>query len=114
MTRGTVLEREGGTYRVLTAGGEVRAALRGRVKRGAPKVVVGDRVTLEAGGAGLWAIAAVDDRASLLARRVPGGRGLRPVVANVDQVVVVTAARDPDPVPQLVGAPNPQARWEAS
>ena len=64
MTRGTVLEREGGTYRVLTAGGEVRAALRGRVKHGAPKVVVGDRVTLEAGGAGLWAIAAVDDRAA--------------------------------------------------
>lgn len=102
MTRGTVLEREGGTYRVLTAGGEVRAALRGRVKRDAPRIVVGDRVILEAGGADLWAIAAVDDRASLLARRVPGGRGLRPVVANVDQVVVVTAARDPDPVPQLV------------
>ncbi len=100
--RGTVLEREGGTFRVLTGQGEVRAALRGRTKRGTSNVVVGDRVTLEAGGADLWAIAGVDERASVLARRVPGGRGLRPVVANVDQVVVVTAAKDPDPVPQLV------------
>ena len=100
--RGTVLEREGGTFRVLTDQGEVRAALRGKTKRGTSKVVVGDRVTLEAGGADLWGIAAVDERASVLSRRVPGGRGLRPVVANVDQVVVVTAAKDPDPVPQLV------------
>ncbi len=102
MSHGTVLEREGGTFRVLTGEGEVRAALRGRTKRGGPKVVVGDRVTLEAGEADLWAIAGVDPRTSVLARRVPGGRGLRPVVANVDQVVVVTAARDPEPVPQLV------------
>lgn len=102
VTRGTVLEREGSTYRVLTGHGEVRAALRGRTKRDTPKVVVGDRVTLEAGDAELWAIAGVDERASVLARRVPGGRGLRPVVANVDQVVVVTAVKDPDPVPQLV------------
>src|SRR5690606_28573245 len=92
--RGTVLEREGGTFRVLTEQGEVRAALRGKTKRGTSKVVVGDRVTLEDGGADLWGIAAVDERASVLSRRVPGGRGLRPVVANVDQVVVVTAAKD--------------------
>lgn len=102
VTRGTVLERSGSTYRVLTPGGEVRATLRKRAKRGSPKVVVGDRVSLESGGEDAWAIAEVDERASVLARRVPGGRGLRPVVANVDQVVVVTAAKDPDPVPQLV------------
>jgi ribosome biogenesis GTPase len=102
VTRGTVLEREGSTYRVLTPEGEVRASLRGRAKRGASRVVVGDRVTLEPGGNGDWAISAVDERATVLARRVPEGRGLRPVVANVDQVAVVTAARDPDPVPQLV------------
>jgi ribosome biogenesis GTPase len=64
---------------------------------------VGDRVTLEPGASGeLWAIAAVDERTSVLARRVPEGRGLRPVVANVEQVVVVTATRNPEPVPQLV------------
>jgi ribosome biogenesis GTPase len=33
---------------------------------------------------------------------VPEGRGARPVVANVDQVMVVSATRDPDPVPQLI------------
>jgi ribosome biogenesis GTPase / thiamine phosphate phosphatase len=100
---GTVLERDGSTYRVLTPGGEVRAVLRGRMKRDTPRVVVGDRVELDTEvETGLLAIAGVADRTSLLARRVPEGRGTRPVAANVDQVLVVTATRDPDPVPQLV------------
>ena len=101
--RGTVVEREGSTYRVLTEAGEVRASLRKKAKRGQARVLVGDRVTLEPGSSGdLWAIAGVDERTSVLARRVPAGRGLRPVVANVEQVVVVTATRNPEPVPQLV------------
>ena len=101
--RGTVVEREGSTYRVLTDSGEVRASLRKKAKRGQARALVGDRVTLEPGSSGdLWAIASVDERTSVLTRRVPGGRGLRPVVANVDQVVVVTATRNPEPVPQLV------------
>lgn len=101
--RGTVVEREGSTYRVLTDGGEVRASLRKKAKRGQARVLVGDRVTLEPGSSGdLWAIAGVDERTSVLARRVPEGRGLRPVVANVEQVVVVTATKNPEPVPQLV------------
>ena len=100
---GTVLERDGSTYRILTAGGEVRAVLRGKMKRDTPRVVVGDRVELDTEvETGLLAIAGVADRTSLLARRVPEGRGTRPVAANVDQVLVVTATRDPDPVPQLV------------
>jgi ribosome biogenesis GTPase / thiamine phosphate phosphatase len=100
---GTVLERDGSTYRVLTPGGEVRAVLRGKMKRDAPRVVVGDRVRLDTEvETGLLAIAGVDERSSLLARRVPEGRGTRPVAANVDQVLVVTATRDPDPVPQLI------------
>ncbi|MGH7584676.1 MAG: ribosome small subunit-dependent GTPase A [Gemmatimonadales bacterium] len=101
--RGTVVEREGSTYRVLTDDGEVRASLRKKAKRGQARVLVGDRVTLEPGSSGdLWAIASVDERTSVLARRVPEGRGLRPVVANVEQVVIVTATRNPEPVPQLV------------
>jgi ribosome biogenesis GTPase len=100
---GTVLEREGSVYRVLTPEGEVRAVLRGKMKRGTPKVVVGDRVRLDtAGEHGMLGIAAVEERTSLLARRVPEGRGARPVAANVDQVLVVVATRDPDPLPQLV------------
>lgn len=104
MVTGTVLERDGAVYRVLTTeGAEVRAVLRGKVKRDTPKVVVGDRVTLDAEvEAGLLAIAGVRERTSLLARRVPEGRGLRPVAANIDQVLVVTAARDPVPIPQLI------------
>lgn len=101
---GRVLERDGSVYRVETAAGEVRAALRGKTKqdrRG--KVVVGDRVRLEAAAGGdLWGIVAVEPRHTLLERRVPEGRGTRPVAANVDQVLVVSATRDPDPIPQLI------------
>lgn len=103
MVTGTVLERDGAAYRVLTAAGEVRAVLRGKVKRDTPRVVVGDRVRLdEEGEGGMMGIAEVEPRTSLLARRVPEGRGTRPVAANVDQVLVVTATVDPAPIPQLI------------
>jgi ribosome biogenesis GTPase len=101
---GVVMERDGAVYRVATADGEVRAILRGKMKRDMPKVVVGDRVTLDrdAGSGDTLGIAAVAERTSLLERRVPEGRGSRPVAANIDQVVVVTATRDPAPIPQLI------------
>jgi ribosome biogenesis GTPase len=100
---GTVLERDGAVYRILTPDGEVRAILRGKVKRDTPQVVVGDRVRLEPEAqGGMYGIAGVEERRSLLARRVPEGRGQRPVAANVDQVLVVTATRDPAPLPQLL------------
>ena len=101
---GTVLERDGSVYRIATADGEVRAVLRGKVKRDTPRVVVGDRVHLdsEAGSGETYGISSVDERRSLLERRVPEGRGSRPVAANIDQVFVVTATRDPAPIPQLI------------
>ncbi len=101
---GLVLERDGAVYRVATGEGEVRAILRGKMKRDMPKVVVGDRVTLDqdAGSGATLGIAAVAERKSLLERRVPEGRGTRPVAANIDLVVVVTATRDPEPIPQLI------------
>lgn len=100
---GTVLERDGSAYRVATREGEVRAVLRGKVKRDTPKVVVGDVVRLEADSGGeLYGIIGVEPRRTVLERRVPGGRGTRPIAANVDQVLVVTAARSPDPIPQLI------------
>jgi putative ribosome biogenesis GTPase RsgA len=100
---GTVLERDGAAYRVATPDGEVRAILRGKARRDAPRVVVGDRVRLEAEQAGgLFAIAEVEPRRSLLERRIPLGRGTRPIAANIDAVFVVTASRDPVPVPQLI------------
>ena len=100
---GTVLERDGSAYRVVTKGAEVRAILRGKVKLDTPKVVVGDVVRLEADPGGeLHGIVGIEPRRTVLERRVPEGRGVRPIAANVDQVLVVTATRTPDPIPQLI------------
>jgi ribosome biogenesis GTPase / thiamine phosphate phosphatase len=100
---GTVLERDGSAYRVGMDDTEVRAVLRGRVKLDTPKVVVGDVVRLEAEpGGGLHAIVGIEPRRTVLERRVPEGRGVRPIAANIDQVFVVVATRSPDPIPQLI------------
>ncbi|HOX19324.1 MAG TPA: ribosome small subunit-dependent GTPase A [Gemmatimonadales bacterium] len=100
---GTVLERDGAAYRVATADGEVRAVLSGKTKRDVPRVVVGDRVTLLPDPVGgLATITDVAPRKSLLERRVPLGRGTRPIAANIDTVFVVTSNCDPAPVPQLI------------
>jgi ribosome biogenesis GTPase / thiamine phosphate phosphatase len=100
---GTVLGRDGGVYRVVTETGEVRAVLRGKMKRDTPHIVVGDLVRLEPEPGGeLHGIVAVEPRTTLLERRVPEGRGNRPIAANIDQVLVVTAAARPDPIPQLI------------
>jgi ribosome biogenesis GTPase len=100
---GTVLERDGSVYRVATIDGEIRAVLAGKAKRDTERVVVGDRVRLEPEPeAHLYAIVGVEPRRALLERRVPEGRGTRPVAANIDQVFVVTATVDPAPSPQLI------------
>ena len=100
---GTVLERDGAVYRVDTGGTEVRAVLRGKAKRDSPRVVVGDRVLLEPEPTGdLYGVVGVEPRTTLLERRVPEGRGSRPVAANIDEVFVVTATVDPAPIPQLI------------
>jgi ribosome biogenesis GTPase len=101
---GLVLEREGGTFRVATASGEVSAVLRGKAKRSRyDRVVVGDRVLLDAGDEqGTLGISAVEPRRNLLERRTPSGRANRPVAANLDRVFVVTSAADPQPIPQLI------------
>lgn len=100
---GTVLERDGSVYRVATDGGEVRAILRGKAKRDTPRVVVGDRVRLEPEPSGsVYGVVSVEPRTTLLERRVPEGRGTRPVAANIDEVFVVTATVDPAPIPQLI------------
>lgn len=115
-----MLSGTGGIYQVLVAGGEtVEASLRGRLKHDAPKqsgrsdgsgearplkLAVGDRVTLEREGAELgWSIMLIHPRTGKLARRAPGGaRGERVIVANVDQVIVVFAAANPEPHPKML------------
>ena len=102
---GIVLERDGSVYRVQTPDGEVRAILRGKAKQGKrdqSRVVVGDRVLLDETGDELLGIESVEPRTTLLGRRVPEGRGTRPVAANVDRVFVVTATANPEPIPSLL------------
>jgi ribosome biogenesis GTPase len=100
MMTGVVLARTGSGYRVDTAGGPVTAVLRGKLKhRDDDRVVAGDVVELELRADGDATISAVRPRRSVLARRAAGERSPRrqPIAANVDQVLAVTAARDPEP-----------------
>ena len=97
---GIVLRGTGGVWVVRGDDGvEREAALRGRLKQdNAVKLAVGDRVHVEPGERGGWAIAAIHPRTSSLVRRAPGTRvGERVVAANVDQVVVVFAMVKPEP-----------------
>src|SRR5690606_5520580 len=77
--------------------------LRGKAREG-DRAVAGDRVRIDAATVAqdVLAIEAVEPRTSILERRTPEGRGTRPVAANVDQVLVVTAVADPEPVLQLI------------
>ena len=112
VVRGVVLEGTGGMWRVHTVDGEVHeASMRGRLKQEAAvgaapvlKLAVGDDVDLERDARdGVWAIVRILPRRSTLARRNPGGRwGERVIAANVDQVVVVFAAAQPDPHPRML------------
>lgn len=120
MSRGTVLGGTGGVWRVLLADGTtVDASMRGRLKRDEErntaardgskpvKLAVGDivdvEVTADADGAFVHAISAIVPRRSQLARRAPGRAfGERVVVANLDQVLVVFAAANPDPHPRML------------
>jgi ribosome biogenesis GTPase len=104
---GVVVSGTGGIWRVRTHSGEMLdASLRGRLKKERNdmlKLTVGDDVVVErdptaADDAGGWAISEILPRRSQLARRLPGeGRGERIVAANLDQVVVVFAAANPEP-----------------
>lgn len=101
---GLVLRAQGGIYQVETPAGVVEAVLRGRVKREervGDRVVVGDRVEVERSGerdAQVWTIESVHERTSILARRAPGkAPRAKVIVANVDQVIIVFAAAQPEP-----------------
>ncbi len=97
-----VINGTGGVWRVRTKSGEsLDVSLRGRLKRERHdllKLTVGDDVVIERDAGSGWAISEILQRRSQLARRMPGaGRGERVVAANVDQVVIVFAAANPEP-----------------
>jgi ribosome biogenesis GTPase len=107
--RGRVLSGTGGVWQVRTNDTcELHdASLRGRLKLvsdSGVKLSVGDNVKLIEGSRGDgWMITEILPRTSQLARREPGGRaGERVVVANLDQVVVVFAAANPEPHPRML------------
>lgn len=101
---GVVLARTGGGYRVHTDAGEITATLSGKLKhKDDDRVVPGDVVLLEG-----TTITGIRPRRSVLARRASQGssgagpRRAQPIAANVDQVIVVTSARDPEPSPGMI------------
>jgi ribosome biogenesis GTPase / thiamine phosphate phosphatase len=100
--------------RVDREGGGGRASVRSRAERRdtAPetaevqtlKLAVGDAVQLEHNAVNdTWAIVEILPRRSQLARRAPGGAyGERIVAANVDQVLIVFSAANPEPHPRML------------
>ena len=110
--KAVVLSGTGGVWRTLDEKGETReVSMRGRLKQVGKgsgdeplKLAVGDEVIIEVAERGeAWAIAEILPRRSRLARRAPGTEYReRVVVANVDQVVIVFAAAEPEPHPRML------------
>lgn len=122
---GIVTTGTGGVWHVLADDGkEYEVPLRGRLKKTdtgrradgsmrrdtvlasarSLKLAVGDRVRLERDERERgWAIVEIMPRTSRLARRAPGGgKGERVIVANIDQVIVMFAAANPEPHPRML------------
>jgi ribosome biogenesis GTPase / thiamine phosphate phosphatase len=102
MASATVLRATGGVYDVELEDGTVaEAAIRGRLKlqqRTGDRVVAGDMVDVAFQPDGSPTIEAVHPRRSQIARLAPGhSRKAKVIVANVDRVVVVLAAAQPEP-----------------
>lgn len=107
---GRVIRLQSGIYVVQTEQGPVTAVLRGRLRRQRQETglaTLGDMVRLEPvdgppseGGRVEAVIVEVLPRASVLARRAPGPKGVWAqdvIIANLDQLVPVFAARRPEP-----------------
>lgn len=102
-SHGVVLGRRGHAIRVLVAGQCVEATIRGRLKYAdGSRLVAGDRVDLTIEPNGQAQIEAILPRRSVLTRRAGDARRDKPVAANIDGVLVVTAAAKPDSNPRLL------------
>ena len=100
--QGKVLRAQNSFFYVATREGLVEAKLRGRLKKERIAVVPGDDVELELTEGGAGVIERRCERKSLLRR---------PLVANIDQVVLVFAAREPDINPVLIDRFLVLAEW---
>ena len=90
MKQGVVIKNMNGYFYVQTPSGEVyECKVRGRLKKDRYSLLVGDTVTITVDG---W-IDSIEERRNSLRR---------PAIANIDQVMVVVAAREPDIHPLLL------------
>ena len=98
------MSKTGGIYKVYVGQEILETTLRGRFKQQDRKrILVGDRVIISMHSDGSRTIEGISDRKTVLRRRSPGkATGEREIAANVDQVVVVGAAREPDWSPHLI------------
>jgi ribosome biogenesis GTPase len=98
------MSKTGGIYKVFVDHRVFEATLRGRFKQqDKTRILVGDHVILSLHEDGGRTIEEIADRETVLRRRAPGKtRGEREIAANLDQVVVVGAAREPDWSPHLI------------
>lgn len=107
MASAIVLSASGGVYDVELEDRTVaEASLRGRLKleqRTGDRIVAGDRVRVETQPDDSLTIESVEPRTSELARRAPGhGRKAKVIIANVDRVMIVFAAAEPEPNRRLL------------
>ena len=84
MITGIVVKNMNGYFYVQDDSGTVHECkVRGRLKKGRYSLLVGDRVTISEDGF----VESIHDRHNAM---------VRPAVANIDQVVLVVAAHEPD------------------
>lgn len=89
MRHGIIIKALGGFYYVSDETGTVfTCKLRGKLKRRSEGVLVGDRVSFQLIGGGEGVVEDILPRRNSL---------FRPKIANVDQGLIILAARDPDP-----------------
>jgi ribosome biogenesis GTPase len=79
---------------LLADGRTIEASIRGRLKQGSGRVVIGDRVSV-AEAPDAWTIEAVGERTNELVRRGRGRYAPKVLAANLDRIFVVVAVLDP-------------------
>ncbi len=85
---GRVLEAMGGFYMVQTESGKLTCRLRGKQKKQSDGVVCGDFVD----------ITQTDEQEGIIESRLPRKNVFqRPTVANIDQMLILAAHKDPEP-----------------
>ena len=85
---GLILRSQGGFYQVRTSAGELRCRGRGRFRKEATQLLVGDQVEVQPTEEGAGFITGLAPR-----KNFP----IRPPVANLDRLVLVVSAADPAP-----------------